>query len=124
MPAREERLAEALDHPLLREVIGSIEDSGTAEDTRRWGLLMSWFDVRDQALAEIGPRIEPPTAPAQPQPERTDEYERGFLAGIEAVRVALELAREYGLKVVGKALREMATSRGEGTPSTDGGDHG
>lgn len=46
-----EELLRAIDHPLLREVFGSIEDSGTAEDTRRWGLLMSWFDERDEAIA-------------------------------------------------------------------------
>lgn len=46
-------LLAAIDHPLLREVFGSIEDSGTPEDARRWGLLVSWFDTRDAALAKV-----------------------------------------------------------------------
>jgi hypothetical protein len=44
------QLVEALDHPCLRELFGAIEDSGTPEADRLWGLCQAWFGVRDAAL--------------------------------------------------------------------------
>jgi hypothetical protein len=44
-------LAEALDHPLLRELFGTIEDSDGPITVHLWSLAVLWFDVRDTALA-------------------------------------------------------------------------
>jgi hypothetical protein len=41
-----------LDHPLLRELFGQIEDSGTPEAARLWTRCQAWFEVRDAALRE------------------------------------------------------------------------
>jgi len=41
---------EAIDHPLLRELFGMIEDSGTPEATKLWAQARLWFDVRDDAM--------------------------------------------------------------------------
>lgn len=44
-------LRAALNHECLRQLLGEIEDSGTPESDKLWGLCMQWFDVRDAALA-------------------------------------------------------------------------
>lgn len=46
-------MAEALDHPLLRELFGEIEDSGTKEATRLWSLVAQWLEVRRAASATL-----------------------------------------------------------------------
>lgn len=43
-------LLEAVDHPLLRQLFGAIEDSGTPEAARLWALAQAWFEVRDAAI--------------------------------------------------------------------------
>lgn len=46
------KLADALDHPLLRELLGALEDgAGGADNARLWALAHSWMDTRDAALA-------------------------------------------------------------------------
>lgn len=45
-------LLAAIDHPVLRELFGAIEDSGTPEAARLWSLCVQWFDVRDAAIAK------------------------------------------------------------------------
>ena len=41
-----DELYEAIDHPLLRELFGMIEDSGTPEANKLWEQAKLWFDVR------------------------------------------------------------------------------
>lgn len=44
-------LVEALDHPILRQLLGEIEDLRTPTGNRLWSIALSWFEVRDAALA-------------------------------------------------------------------------
>lgn len=45
-------LLEVLDHPLLRKLLGAIEDSGTPESDKLWGMAMQWLDLRDAAISK------------------------------------------------------------------------
>ena len=47
------KIREALDHKILRELFGAIEDSGLMWALRLWELLVPWFEIRDEALAAI-----------------------------------------------------------------------
>lgn len=42
----------ALDDPMLRQLLGEIEDSGTPEAQKLWAYAMAWFDVKDAAIAK------------------------------------------------------------------------
>jgi hypothetical protein len=44
-----------LDHPLLREVLGYVEDAGPADV---WGAAQSWMSLRDAAIAQQSKRKE------------------------------------------------------------------
>ncbi len=44
-----------LDHPLLREVLGYVEDAGPADV---WGAAQSWMSLRDAAIAQQSQRKE------------------------------------------------------------------
>lgn len=44
----------ALEHPLLRRLLGDIEDSNTPEATRLWSLVSGWAEVRDAAILAAG----------------------------------------------------------------------
>lgn len=52
MRAAAPELLAAIDHPMLRQLFGDLEDSGTPEAQKLWAYAMAWFDVRDAAIAK------------------------------------------------------------------------
>lgn len=45
-------LLDAIDHPVLRQLFGAIEDSGTVEAQKLWALCAVWFGIRDAAITK------------------------------------------------------------------------
>lgn len=106
-----------LDHSLLRDVLGYVEDAGPGDV---WGAAQSWMSLRDAAIAAVHPPPAAGDAPAESAPEwatcesRGPWVRNGLMAAIHLLREKETRARHAFTKgYMGAPARYIADAYGE-----------